>query len=224
LRDLGGLPTRDGRTTRWGAVVRADALDRLTETGWAALVDYGVRTIIDLRNEDELGSDATDRPPDLRTIHLPLDGIDDREFWDVWEVGPEYGTPLYYGPHIERFPHLSARVIEAIADAPRGGVVVHCGEGRDRTGQITMLLLSLVGVPDEVIVEDYLLSHERLSVRYRTRGEEDQYEVIEAYLRKRGTSYREVIKATLASIDVEERLRAGGLAGRTMDLIRERLM
>ncbi len=49
VRDLGGHVTGDGRTTRFGAVVRADNVQHLTEAGWAALVDYGVRTIIDLR-------------------------------------------------------------------------------------------------------------------------------------------------------------------------------
>ena len=60
VRDLGGLPAADGRLTRWGAVVRADAVDRLTESGWAALQAHGIRTVIDLRNDSELRSD-----PDL---------------------------------------------------------------------------------------------------------------------------------------------------------------
>src|SRR5215213_8706915 len=54
VRDLGGYPLPDGRETRWGAVVRADTLARLTPTGCAALVDYGVQTIIDLRRPREL--------------------------------------------------------------------------------------------------------------------------------------------------------------------------
>src|SRR5262249_47969420 len=60
VRDLGGLPTSDGRTTRWRAVVRADNLDRLTPQGWAALDAYGVRTVVDLR-EDEERSTAVSR-------------------------------------------------------------------------------------------------------------------------------------------------------------------
>ena len=49
VRDLGGLPTADGGTTRWGALVRADCLGKLTADGRRALYDYGVRTVIDLR-------------------------------------------------------------------------------------------------------------------------------------------------------------------------------
>jgi len=72
VRDLGGLPTLDGRFTRWGAIVRFDSLGALTEAGWSALVEHGVRTVIDLRNESERGADAAPRPPSLTTIHLPL--------------------------------------------------------------------------------------------------------------------------------------------------------
>src|SRR5215217_2076972 len=147
VRDLGGLPVKGGGTTRWGAVVRADALDELTAAGWAALVAHGVRTVIDLRNDDERHEDAAPRPPEVTTVHLPLDAVEDREFWDVWDSGPQFGTPLYYGPHLERFPERSARVVAAIAEAPPGGVAFHCGGGRDRAGQIAMLVLALVGVP-----------------------------------------------------------------------------
>lgn len=78
VRDLGGLPTVGGSKTRWGAAVRADALDDLTAAGWEALLTHGVRTVIDLRNADERGRDAAPRPAGVATIHLPLDGIEDR--------------------------------------------------------------------------------------------------------------------------------------------------
>jgi hypothetical protein len=52
-RDLGGLSTTDGRTTRWGAVARSERLDELTAAGWSALEAHGIRTIVDLRNHDE---------------------------------------------------------------------------------------------------------------------------------------------------------------------------
>jgi protein-tyrosine phosphatase len=224
VRDLGGIQTLDGRWTRWRAVIRADGLDRLTAAGWLALIEYGVRTVIDLRNEDELGFDAAPRPASLKTIHLPLDGVEDREFWEAWERGPQHGTPLYYAPHLEHFPQLSARVIAAIAEAEPGGVVVHCGEGRDRTGQIAMLLLGLAGVGPGEIAADYVLSHERLRVRYRARGEEDQSVAIETYLGEQGTSTREVVLQTLQSLDVEALLRGGGLGEGELQAARARLL
>ena len=128
VRDLGGL----GRI-RPGALVRADALQQLSAEGWRALERHGVRTVIDLRNPDEIGVDAAPRPPSVTTIRIPLDGMEDTEFWSQWLERPEFGTPDYYGPWLERFPDRAARTLAAIARAQPGGVAYHCGIGRDRT-------------------------------------------------------------------------------------------
>ena len=72
-RDLGGLTTNDGGLTQAGAIVRSDTLDFLTANGWAALEAYGIRTIIDLRNDGEVGTDASARPSNITTIRIPLD-------------------------------------------------------------------------------------------------------------------------------------------------------
>jgi hypothetical protein len=223
-RDLGGLRTVDGRRVRRGAVVRADAPDRLTADGWAALEAHGVRTVIDLRNDDERGPDLAARPACVTTAQLPLDAAEDREFWGRWAAGPQFGTPLYYAPHLERFPERSAAVLAAIAEAPPGGVLVHCGGGRDRAGQITMLLLALVGVTHDGIADDYALSAGRLAALYAARGEHDQNPMLDAYLAERGTTPREALLAALASIDVPERLRAGGLADDLVAALRGRLL
>lgn len=224
VRDLGGLRATDGRETRWGRVVRADALDGLTAGGWAALVVYGIRTVVDLRDGDERRGDVARRPASLSTVQLPLDGSVDREFWDVWETGPQFGTPLYYGPHLERFPERSAAVVAAIARAQPGGVAFHCGGGRDRAGQVAMLLLALAGVAPEEIAADYALSAERLPARYASRGEEDQGPVLEAFLAERGTTAGKLIVTTLAELDVEGRLVAAGLAAQDVDAVRRRLL
>jgi protein tyrosine/serine phosphatase len=204
--------------------VRADALDELTAAGWAALLAHGVRTVIDLRNEEERRGDAAPPPPELTTLRLPLDVVEDREFWDVWDSGPQFGTPLYYGPHLERFPERSAAVIAAIADAPPGGVAFHCGGGRDRAGQIAMLVLALAGVPVEAIAADYALSAERLPARYAAREEPDQGPVLTAFLEEEGTSAGTVIAGLLGRVDVEARLRAAGLTGAQLAALRARLI
>ena len=157
VRDLGGL----GRIRR-GALVRADSLERLTQGGWAALETHGIRTVIDLRNPDEIGEDAAPRPGGLTTIRIPLDGLEHRDFWQHWYGRPEFGTPHYYGPWLERFPDRAARALAAIARARPGGVAYHCGIGRDRTGLITMLILSALGVPAAEAAVDYALSEGRV--------------------------------------------------------------
>jgi protein-tyrosine phosphatase len=218
VRDLGGLPAAGGRRIRWGAVVRGDALDGLNAAGWEAVQRHGVRTIVDLRNDDERGADASPRPAGITTLHVPLDATEDREFWDVWESGPQFGTPLYYRPHLDRFPERSAAVLAAIARAAPGGVAYHCGGGRDRAGQVTMLLLALAGVALEDIVADYALGEDGARARCEARGEPDQGPMLAAYLAEHGTTAGEVIERTLAGLDVE------ALAGRDAAALRDRLL
>jgi hypothetical protein len=187
VRDLGGLRTADGRVVRRGAVVRADALDRLGAAGWEALVAHGVRTVVDLRNDDELGRDAAPRPAEVETVRLPLDGVHDREFWDVWSATPAFGTPAYYAPWLERFPERAVTAVRAVAHAAPGGVVVHCGRGRDRAGLVTLLLLTLLGVPADVIAADHALS-----------GEDDD-QVVAWYVAE-GTSREAAVAAAVATV------------------------
>ena len=223
-RDLGGLATGDGRVTRRGALVRSDSMQRLDAEGWAAVEAHGVRTVIDLRNEAEVGEDAAARPASIETVRTPLDVSEDREFWDVWENGPRFATPLYYRPHLERFPERSAQVVAAIAGAAPGGVAFHCMGGRDRAGQVTVLLLALLGVAPEEIAADYGRSDARLAPLYASRGEEDPAPGIADFLRSEGTSAAEVIAATLAELDVEATLRAGGLGDDDLGALRERAL
>ena len=204
MRDLGGLRTEGGRETAWRAVVRSDSPDQLTEAGWEALRAYGIRTIVDLRNEDELG----ERPAGLEYVHVPLDGVEDTAFWAEWGSGPQFGTPLYYRPHLERFPERNARAVAAVAAAGPGGVLIHCVGGKDRAGQLTMLLLALGGVAPEEIAADYCLSGDP--------GAE--------FLASRGTSSTELILSTLAELDVEAYLRASGVSAPQVAAVRARLV
>jgi protein-tyrosine phosphatase len=224
VRDLGGLPTAGGRETRRGAVVRADSLERLTEAGWAALLEHGVRTIVDLRNDSERGEDHARRPDEIDTINLPLNPDRYRQLKPVPQRGPEFRTPLYYRAHLQRFPELSAAVLSAIAQARPGGVAFHCVAGRDRSGQTAMVVLALAGVAGEQIAEDYALTRDRLSPAFATLGMEDEGPVIDAFLTERGTTASEIILATLSSLDVETQLRAGGLTEDDLQALRARLL
>lgn len=222
VRDLGGLATTDGRRTRWGALVRGDSFGCPSERGWEQLLAHGVRTVIDLRNEDEWGEDTAPRPSSIKTIRIPLDEVADRDFWDDWENGPQYGTPLYYRPHLERFPTKSARVLAAIARAAPGGVAFHCATGKDRTGQVSALVLAMAGVAEEEIVADYLLSHERVRTMSAARGEEDPGPMLEAFLREQGTSAGEALAELLAA-DLAATLARGGLTEGDVVALRNRL-
>ena len=195
-RDLGGLPTEDGRETRHGRLVRAGSLDAAAPEAWRAIEAHGIRTIVDLRNDDERA-----RVPDrLPVVHVPLDATEHRDFWDHWSTVSGFGTPEYYGPFLARFPDRVAAAMRAIAGAPPGGVLYHCVRGRDRTGLVTVLLLALARVPVDEIVADYELSQERPD----------------------GAS--ELIRPLLAGLDVEDYLRGGGLGDEELTALRSRLL
>jgi hypothetical protein len=223
-RDLGGLATVDGGVTRRGAIVRSDSLQRLEARGWEEAEAYGIRTVVDLRNGSEIGPDAAPRPSSIETVNISLDVTENREFWDVWESGPQWATPLYYRPHLERFPERSAAVIRAIATAPPGGVVFHCEGGRDRAGQTAMLVLALAGVAPEEIAADYALSDERLRPLYLSRGRPDEAPGIAEFLRGQGTTATELIVDLLATFDLEAALLDAGLERDDIEALRERLL
>jgi len=223
-RDLGGLRTADGRHTRWGAVVRSAAPHLFTSDGWLALQEHGIRTVIDLRNDDEIQPDTAPRPADLLIVRLSMDAAQDAAFWERWATGGQFGTPLYYRPFLDRYPHLIAGVLGAIAHARPGGVLVHCVQGRDRTGLIALMLLALIGVPAEDIAADYVLSTHGLTPLFGRLGLEDQGPVIEEFLARSGTCARDIILSTLASLDAPAYLRSAGLGDDDLAALRARLL
>lgn len=222
VRDLGGLPAAGGRTTRWGAVVRSEAPDSPTATGWTALEAHGVRTIVDLRNDDEREGPGDERPARVTTVHVPLDDRADTEFWERY--GRLDGTPLFFRPFLDHKPERCAAAVAAIANARPGGVLVHCASGRDRTGLVTLLLLALVGVAPWDIAADYELSAERLLPLYERLGFGDVNGRIDAVLAGEKTTARTAVLDALASLDVEASLRAGGLGGDELAALRARLL
>ncbi|MFF8830893.1 tyrosine-protein phosphatase [Streptomyces sp. NPDC015131] len=223
VRDLGGVPTEDGRATRRGAVVRADSLDRLTEDGWRALYAYGIRTVVDLRNPEERGPDRGRRPDGVTTVHVPIDDTADTALWThLWDEGLD-GTPLYYRPFLDRKPERCAAAADAVARARPGGVAVHCGLGRDRTGLVALLLLALAGATAEGIAEDCDLSGERVPYVFAALGRPDDAADVRAALARRGATVRSAVLDALAGLDVEARLRAAGLSGEGVAALRKRL-
>ena len=211
VRDLGGLSARDGRKTRWGAVVRSDTPSRLTAAGWAALHAHGIRTIISLRTagKPEDVPDTAPRPPDLTTQLVEIEDFADTEFVKQWAATDLWGTPLYYRDALKRWPERHAAAIRAVALARPGGVLIHCMGGIDRTGIITLLLLALAGVAPADIAADYELGL-------------DAYRV--ELLAREHTSPHEVILATLAGLDAEAYLLAGGLSQADLAAVRTRLL
>ena len=165
IRDLGGLLTVDGGVTRWRALIRADIPARLTPEGQQALLDYGVRTILDLRDPEQVNeAPSIFMVPnnDFKTptyLNLPLET---REPMVVALMSAAKARAEVYQIILEHYPAQVAKIMRAINAAREGGVLIHCHVGKDRTGIVSALLLRLASVPDEWIAADYAESQVHL--------------------------------------------------------------
>jgi len=163
FRDLGGYVTGDGHRTRWRTLFRADGLNRLQPGEEATFTALGIATVIDLRTGEE--ADHGGRFPvhfcDAAYHHLPM--------FDVLPDWPhDINDPDDYlsDRYLEMFAtgrKTIARAFELLADPASYPLVFHCTAGKDRTGILAALVLSVLGVPDEVIAADYALSQEAMA-------------------------------------------------------------
>jgi protein-tyrosine phosphatase len=170
VRDLGGIPTQDGGTTRLGNVIRSDNIRGLSDDGWRALKRHGVARIVDLRWPEEQTGDPP-RDLDVEVVHVSVLGPNlesTREYMrtldahvdTVDDIADHYAWS--YVDFLERNRDRFGHAMAAVADA-EGPVVIHCMGGKDRTGLVAALLLRLAGVSPEEIGRDYSLSGPNLA-------------------------------------------------------------
>lgn len=153
LRDVGGYPAGDGIRTRWRTLLRTDALDRLPAASQAELVGLGLRQVIDLRWPSELDdAPSVFRASDVvRYNSVPL--LED-------DPGPGNTLADIYRLMLDTRAMQLVEIVRSLI-APGGlPAVVGCAAGKDRTGVTIALVLAAVGVPTDVVVDDYALSAE----------------------------------------------------------------
>ncbi len=160
FRDLGGYATDDGQRTRWRVLFRADGLGELSEGDLSVMRSLGIRTVVDLRSETELerGRFDVDAHP-VAFHHFPfIEELPDAEEFDKRPglLGSQYQEILRdAGPQI-------IAVLEILARPDALPAVFHCTAGKDRTGVLSALVLSLLGVDEPTVVADYALSGEAM--------------------------------------------------------------
>lgn len=161
-RDLGGLAAA-GAVTRSGALIRSDSLHHLTPAGVSAVraavvCSAGIARVIDLRSADEATAEPDPELPDGVYRAHPVRGVDDpahRPDQRHTDQHAEDSLLTTYRMMLDRHSDLFAAAVGAIAEAPPGGVVVHCHAGKDRTGLLIALALTVAGVDDADIAADY---------------------------------------------------------------------
>jgi protein-tyrosine phosphatase len=213
--------------------VRADNLYRLTKAGRAALLDYGVRTVVDLRFRGEIErqpnpfADPSERNGNITYLNLPaIDQYDkaiDAAMRAAGSTEAQYRLALDFGRR------QTAQIATAIADAPEGGVLVHCHAGRDRTGRLVALLLELVGVPRETIVQDYAASDVYLKPLYDELMENEPDPEAPAVLARQIAEAPTMMYKVLSYLDAryggaKAYLRGGGMKAEKLEKLKRRLV
>jgi protein-tyrosine phosphatase len=164
FRDLGGYPTQDGRTVRWRQIFRSNHLGHLTDEDIAIMRDLGVRSAFDFRGTEERTA-ALCCMPDIAVHSLPVEPT----VVAALRAIAASGTPLstehavevmrdsyrsYVQQNTRHYRTLFAHLLE-----DRAPLVIHCTAGKDRTGFACALILHTLGVSEDVISEDYLLTN-----------------------------------------------------------------
>jgi len=247
FRDVGGLPTVDGRRVRYGVLFRSGHLAHATEEDAEFLSSLGLHTIFDFRNAADQKLEGPDvELPGVRNVNLPLsDPADGSGFWKMVRDGEiEQLRELLgdgkaanrmivsYRTIIKERTAEHARVLRSLAD-DSVPALMHCAAGKDRAGLSIAVTLLALGVEREAIVADYLESnakHRRYKVR-RSGSSASAYspevmELLSPLFEARAeylTAAFETIEETWGDVDtyLEQGL---GLTPELRGLLRERLL
>lgn len=217
LRDLGELPLSRGGATVSGRVYRSGSREYVTTIGWNQASAAGLHTVVDLRNAPT----ETARLPFHATIdeavmdsfcvlNRPTEDQGDEDFMTA--CGPWLDHPRSYADNVAFYPEKFAAVFRAIAESA-GPVLIHCAAGRDRTGMVVAMLLSLTGARHEAIVDDYEVAVRAVNTHLEANpgdGRESAHTIEQ--LNERIVERRAALSAWLSSFDVTEYLVGAGLA------------
>lgn len=174
FRDIGGYRTRDGHQVRRGVVWRSDQMNLLSEADLATIAALYPAVIADLRTQTERTREPDRLPVGARHVVLDVAADSTQSLGGdmrlaMAQIAQGKGEALLIEANREFVTLPSARKSYAelirLMIAADGPVIYHCTAGKDRTGWATAVVLSLLGVPRETIMQDYLVSNERLAAK-----------------------------------------------------------
>jgi protein tyrosine/serine phosphatase len=219
VRDLGGLPLAGGGETAYRVVVRADSLPHLTEAGRAALVDYGVSLVVNLRPQREDDEDPMEALP-VPVVRQPMDP---RPVEAAWEWPTMREAYLGFADHY-RAELAQALTLLGDAEPP---AAIHCAGGRDRTGIACGMALWLAGVERDAIAADHALSDEHLMERtadwIAQAADDEELERRRRIVQPPGRTLAEVLEEIEESEGIRNRLVAAGADEAALDILVARL-
>lgn len=159
-RDLGGVPTLDGRVVNWEKFLRTASLDDISDKEIDILKGYGVVSVIDLRRDNEIPFDDESHrkiKENFNFNHISLSPDTEFRKEEIEQIiNKELSIGASYRKLIDNFPRIQ-QIMEVFANTD-GITLFHCQEGKDRTGIISMILMGLAGVGRADIIADYEVS------------------------------------------------------------------
>ena len=164
FRDLGGYPTKDNKSTKWGMLYRSDELSSLTASDWEIVNSLNVKTIIDLRSNMESEHNIITPPKDIEYYHYSLmpelDNLQ-KNLSDPTQIAGVIAKSMkldYCKTLFENIP-CCVEILSTVSERlDVGSVIILCSAGKDRTGITAALILYLCGVYREDIIADYAVS------------------------------------------------------------------
>jgi protein-tyrosine phosphatase len=166
FRDLGGYPTDDERTTRWGRLYRSDALHEITEDDLSLFRRLGIASIVDLRNRDEVvrtGRGLLAPEPIHFVTASVLSTAPNEERADAPAMGAEYLVERYLH-YLDVGGEAFVQAIHEMARRDNYPLVFNCFFGKDRTGVLAAIVLGCVGVQRQTIIDDYVMTSSRVDL------------------------------------------------------------
>lgn len=205
FRDLGGIPTKDGRVVKWGKLFRSGKLNKLDDKDLDYFNTLGINTIVDFRDDVEVVKDKT-RFPTNREVNRIRTPIGDRsgnmqaelrkqiKSADQKTFDSEKFVADVMREFIDTFAFQYQPFLDIVADTEKAPVLYHCSAGKDRTGLGTAIVLGMLGVDREVILGDFMMSNyyrnkdinktlRKTSLVAKQRVTQPLVEVKESYLR-----------------------------------------
>ena len=247
FRDVGGIPTADGRRLRPGVLFRSGHLAHATEEDAAFLGSLGLHTVFDFRNSADQALEGPDvELPGVRYMNVPLtDPADGAEFWRMVRDGELDQLRMVlsdgrgaarmiasYRSIIKGRTAEHSRVLHALAD-DSVPALMHCAAGKDRAGLSIAVTLMALGVEKEAIEADYLESnspHRRYKMHRSEKSRAGMSPEVLELLSPLFDARTTYLAAALTTIDetwggVEQYLSQGlGLTAATRERLRERLL
>lgn len=165
FRDIGGYATKDGMAVKWRRLYRSDSLANLRTDEWSMFEQLNIRTVIDLRSKAEIKRNPDNLPKYIRYYRCPLqEDTKQEEEMNTTEDTAEEAFKLSMSAGYLSILHdnsklLTAAVMTVCDNLKRGNVVFHCTAGKDRTGILAAVILTLLGVRRNDIIADYEISH-----------------------------------------------------------------